>query len=157
MRFTLIKDLKRDPTMKPILAGLVSFILLYLISDIFVKKITIGLYPHDVKQTLFGNEEEFIEPLTQGSFLEFLHIEIFFVMMILLTLSAVYIRLRSSRAGSSIILHIVMISAILSILSIFAAYFASETFVYVYVLSFLIWHIFAIYMAISSFWSLYYE
>ena len=157
MRFTLIKDLKRDPTMKPILGGLISFILLYLISDVFVKKITIGLYPHDVKQTLFGNEEEFIEPLTQGSFLEFLHIEIFFVMMILLTLSAVYIRLRSSRAGSSIILHIVMISAILSILSIFVAYFASETFVYVYVLSFLIWHIFAIYMAISSFWSLYRE
>ncbi len=157
MRFTLIKDLKRDPTMKPILGGLISFILLYLISDVFVKKITIGLYPHDVKQTLFGNEEEFIEPLTQGSFLEFLHIEIFFVMMILLTLSAVYIRLRSNRAGSSIILHIVMISAILSILSIFAAYFASEIFIYVYVLSFLIWHIFAIYMAISSFWSLYYE
>ena len=38
MRFTLIKNLNKDKTMKPILVGLLSFTLLYLLIDIFVKK-----------------------------------------------------------------------------------------------------------------------
>ena len=143
--------------MKPILSGLLGFILLYLISDVFVKNFTIGLLPIDVSQTLFGNEEEFLEPFTMGSFLELLHIEIFFMMMLLLTLSAVYIRLRRKQTRSSISLHLLMGGAILSIVSLFLSYFVSEIFIYVYVVSFFLWRICAAYMVLSSLWRLYRE
>ena len=157
MKFTLIKDLRQDKTMRPILSGLILFTLLYLISDIFVKHSSFGILPQNISITLFGNEDEFIEPLSQASFLEFWHMEIFFMMMILLTLSAVFIRLTQNASLRLISLNIVMISAISSLISLFLAYFVSADFIYVYSLSFVLWHVAAIYMTLYSLWSLHYD
>ena len=97
MRFTLIKDIKRDNSMKPILNGLLLFTLLYLVSDIFVTYHSFGLFAEQLRTTLFGNEEEFIDPMSQALFLEYIHTQIFFMMMLLLTLSAVFARLCSKK------------------------------------------------------------
>jgi len=157
VRFTLVKDLKKDKTMRPILNGLTLFTLLYLITDIFVKHSSFGVFARDVSLTLFGSEEEFIDPLTQASFLEFWHMEIFFMMMILLTLSAVYIRLSQKSSLRLFILNIVMIFAISSLLSLVLSYFVSPLFVYLYTFSYLLWHIVAIYMSLYSLWYLNYD
>ena len=105
MKFTLIKDLKQDSLMKPILSGLLIFTLLYLIADIIVKNATVGIFITDITYSLFGNEEEFLDPMLQSTFLEFWHIEIFFIMMILLSLSAVFIRLSTMNIKNLVIFN----------------------------------------------------
>ncbi len=143
--------------MRPILSGLLIFTLLYLVFDIFVKHLNFGIFPDAIKLTLFGNEDEFLDPMTQSSFLEFWHIEIFFIMMILLTLSAVFIRVTNISKKQILITNITMISSIISLVSLLASYFISDSLVEVYVLGFFIWHILALYMVIFSFWKLNYD
>lgn len=157
MRFTLIKDLSKDNTMRPILTGLLIFTLFYLVSDILVKHLNFGIFPDTIHLTLYGDENQYIDPLSKASFLEFWHVEIFFMMMILLTLSAIFIRLLKHSAYKIIITNIVMISAILSLILLALSYFVSDTFIPLYAICFFTWHIFAIYMALISIWNLYYD
>jgi hypothetical protein len=145
LRFTLIKDLKKDVTMKPILTGLLAFILLYVSADVVVKEQTIGLFYDEITLTLFGSAEEF---------LEFLHAEIFFLMMILLTLSAIFIRLRSQNKFSLLLLNITMSSALLTLVTLGLSYFVSASFINIYVVTFFLWHIGSIFMILLSLWSL---
>lgn len=154
MKFTLIKDLKQDSLMKPILSGLLIFTLLYLIADIIVKNATVGIFITDITYSLFGNEEEFLDPMLQSTFLEFWHIEIFFIMMILLSLSAVFIRLSTMNIKNLVILNTTLLSAIVSLISIVMSYFVSDSFLIVYVMSFFLWHILSFYMALISLWNL---
>jgi len=72
--------------MRPLLGGLLLFILLFLTADIMLKDDHIGLTPTHLTQTLFGNEEEYIEPVTEHFLLELIHSDIFFIMMTLLNL-----------------------------------------------------------------------
>jgi len=152
MKFTLIKDIKKDKTMSLILKGFLVFIFLYLISDILVMNSNFGLSVESISSTLFGNEEEYLDPINEAAFLEFWHIQIFFIMMILFTLSAIFIRL--ANRSRLIVTNILMISAISSLLAIVLAYYMASFFVSVYIFTFFIWHITAIYMIFYSFWKL---
>lgn len=157
MRFTLIKDLKKDKSMNPILKGLLVFIVLYLIVDVFLKEHTMGLIPKDILHTLFGNMDEYVDPMSEALFLEFIHMEIFFEMMMLLTLNAVFTRLMYLKPLSLFVSNITLITAILSLITIALTYFYAQVFVFVYVISFFIWHIGAFYMALSSLWRLQFD
>ncbi len=143
--------------MKPILSFLLLFLLLYIISDIFVKSSAFGITPKSVNIHLFGDEDEFIDPLSKSAFLEFWHMEIFFMMMILLTLSAIFIRVCKAATNTIIALNILMISAMLSLVSIALAFFVSEIFTEVYLASYWIWHLSALYMIVISLWRLHYD
>lgn len=153
MRFTLIKDIKQDSIMKPVLTFLLLFTLLYIIVDIFVKNLNFGISYYDVHNTLFGNADEFLEPMEQGVFLEFWHMEIFFSMMILFTLCAVYIRLSTS--NSIISTSLLMLSALVSLISIILAFYFSDFFIYIYLSCYFTWHLVAFYMIIISLGKLY--
>jgi len=155
MRFTLIKDIKQDKMMKPILNGLLLFLLFYLIADIFVKSANFGISIETIMTTLFGNEEEYIDPITTAVLLEFWHGEIFYSMMILLTLSTIFIRVCKSYKLRLILLNTLMLSALLSLIALPLAYFVSSFFVYIYLYTFFLWHISAIYIAIHSLIKLY--
>ena len=157
MRFTLIKNLQEDKSMRPILTGLLIFTLFYLISDIFVKHLNFGIFPDAVSLSLFGDEEQYIDPLSTASFLEFWHIEIFLMMMILLTLSAVFIRLSKKNKSKVIVLNVLMLSALFSLISLLLAFFISKTFVFLYSFLYIVWHVTAIYMILYSLWKLYYD
>jgi hypothetical protein len=156
VRFTLIKDLKQDNAMKPILSGLLLFIIIYIISDVMVKQSSFGIFAHEVQLTLFGNADEFLEPISKSSFLEFIHMEIFFLMMILLTLSAVFARLSNKQPYSILIINIAMISALTSLITLGLTYFVNDSFINIYVGSFFTWHIVTSYMALYSLWKLHY-
>ncbi|MDF1883531.1 hypothetical protein JHD49_06215 [Sulfurimonas sp. SAG-AH-194-C21] len=154
MRFTLIKDLKEDMAMKPLLNGLLLFILLYFIADFFVVNASLGLLHEDIKMTLFGNADEFVDPMDKSVFLEYIHGQIFFIMMILLTLSTVYVRLCSIKRYSIIVINTLMLSALLTLISLFLSYFYTPNLLNLYVVSFFIWHILAFIMALHSLWNL---
>jgi len=155
LRFTLIKNVKQDKMMRPLLNGLLFFMLLYIPFDIFVKSHTIGLSTTAIATTLFGNADEFLDPMNKSVFLEFIHTEVFFLMMILLTLSAVYIRLLHKKSATLILtINLLMGFALLTPIALTSAYFYSTEFVSIYIVSFFVWHCIALYMILRSFWEL---
>ncbi len=152
MKFTLVKNIQKDSAMSLILKGFLLFILLYLIADVLVMNSSFGITVDTITTTLFGNEDEYIDPINEASFLEFWHTQIFFVMMILLTLNAIFIRVANrSRVINT---NILMISAITSLISLVLAFYVSNFFVNVYMWSYFIWHAMALYMIVYSFWKL---
>lgn len=138
--------------MSLILRGFLIFILLYLVSDIFVMKSNFGISPETLNATLFGDEEAYIDPMNEASFLEFWHTQIFFIMMILLTLSSIFIRV--AKKSRAILTNTLMISAILSLVSLPLAFYLSNLFVNIYLVTYFLWHITALYMIVYSFWKL---
>ena len=141
--------------MRPLLGGLLIFILLFLSVDVLLKNTTIGLTPTQLSETLFGNEEEYIEPVTEHFLLELMHSDIFFMMMTLLTLSAVYARLCQNKSMRMININAMMISALLSVLFLPLAYYASAHFILPYILAFYSWHILALFMTLASLYYLF--
>ncbi len=154
MRFTLIKDLKEDSSMGPILSGLLLFTLLYLVADVFVLKGSFGLFFAEIQNTLYGNMDEYIDPMSNSLFLEFIHSQIFFMMMILLTLSAVFIRLFSKTRFSLVLVNLLMFSALCSLVMLALSYYVSQEFIVAYIITFFIWHVLAFLMSVLSLWSL---
>ena len=152
MKFTVIKNLQKDSAMSLILKGFLFFILLYILSDIFVMKSSFGISAEAVNSTLFGNEEAYIDPINESSFLEFWHTQIFFIMMILLTLSAVFIRV--AKRSRAILTNALMITALVSLISLPLAFYISKFFIDIYVITYFIWHLVAVYMIFYSFWKL---
>lgn len=150
MKFTLVKDLKKDPLMRPIISSVLLFSLIYLISDFFVKQSSFGLLPSDITNTLFGNEDEFLDPISKDIFLEFWHVEIFFTMMIVFILSTIHIRVSKASKNSIFSVNILMISSILSLVVLPLSYFISLIFIEIYVVLFFIWHSFAIISSLIS-------
>ena len=140
--------------MKPLLNGLLVFIILYLIFDLFVKNHTLGLTIQTVSTTLFGNADEFLDPMNESVFLEFVHMQIFFLMMLLLTLSAVFIRLLHKKQNTLLLMNLVMLFGVLTPATLTAAYFYSAEFTGIYLVCFFAWHILALYMALKSLWEL---
>lgn len=138
--------------MSIILKGFLFFILLYVVSDIFVMKSTFGISAEAVSSTLFGNEEAYIDPINEASFLEFWHTQIFFIMMILLTLSAVFIRV--AKRSRNILTNALMATALISLISLPLAFYISKIFIDIYIVSYFLWHLVAIYMIFYSFWKL---
>ena len=143
--------------MRPILSALLLFTLLYILSDILVKYVNFGIFPDAINVTLFGDEEQYIDPLSTSAFLEFWHMEIFFIMMILLTLSAVFVRVSKDDTSKIILLSALMICALFSLISLVLAFFLAKTFVLIYVILFFIWHAIAVYMILYSLGKLYYD
>lgn len=154
MRFTLIKNLKKDTSMRWVLNLLLVFTSVYILLNIYLNSINFGISVPAITATLFGNEEEFLDPIADMVFLEFIHTEIFFIMMLLLTLSAVFIRLFTNSKMSLIILNITMISALVSLISLALSFYLSQSFIVVYLISFFTWHFFSFYMSVSSLWKL---
>lgn len=152
MKFTLVNNLQKDSAMSLVLKGFLIFILLYLSADILVMKSSFGISTQTINTTLFGNEEAYVDAISEASFLEFWHTQIFFIMMILLTLSAIFIRV--AKRSRMIITNILMISAVTSLISLPLAFYMSDLFVNIYIAAFFIWHLMAIYMVFYSFWRL---
>jgi len=152
VKFTLINNIQKDEAMSLILKGFLVFILLYLISDMLVMNSNFGISIESVNTTLFGDEDEYIDPLNEAAFLEFWHTQIFFIMMILLTLNTIFIRV--AKRSRNTLTNLLMISALASLIFLPLAFYISASFVALYIITFFIWHIMAIYMIFYSFWKL---
>lgn len=143
--------------MKPILGSLLLFFVLYLLADFFVKQSGFGIFFKTIKDTVYGNAEEFLDPIDYSVFLEFWHMEIFFTMFIVFILSTIFIRLFSTQKIFLRILNSLMISALLSLSFLPLSYFYHFDFlIYGFVLSFWSWHLIAILISILSLKRLYF-
>jgi len=154
MRFTLIKDLQKERAMVMSINILLLFTLLYLVSDIVVKAENFGITLSTLHTTLFGNTDEFIDPITRAAFLEHLHGEIFFMMMILLTLSAVFVRVSKKNSFSLWVVNLNLISVLLSLIALAVGYFYLRSFLAMYLATFFSWHILSFFMSLYALWRL---
>ncbi|MHC3994545.1 hypothetical protein ACXWTF_06920 [Thiomicrolovo sp. ZZH C-3] len=150
MRFTLVKDLRSDALMRPLLNGLLLFTGSFLVADAFLKRDHIGLSRDTLSNTLYGNEEEFIEPVSEHFVLELLHSDIFFMMMTLLTLSAVYARLCPLKRVAAVVINIAMIAAVADITLLALAYYRGGSYLLPWLGAFWLWHAAALFMVFAS-------
>jgi len=150
MRFTLVKDLRSDALMRPLLNGLLLFSGTFLVADIFLKRDHIGLDRAALSATLYGNEAEFTEPVSEHFVLELLHSDIFFMMMTLLTLSAVYARLCPLKRIAAVVINIGMIAALADVVLLALAYYRGSAYLLPWLGAFWTWHGTALFMAAAS-------
>lgn len=150
MKFTLNNDLHTKRLIRALVGGLLVFILLFLSFDILFKAGQYGSDYESVHSVLFGNEDEFIEPIAFSGLLEALHADTFFAMMTLLTVVAVYSRVVESRWRRITLINAAMICALAAIVSPLMAYYVSEHFIWVWMVSIAVWHLAAALMSVES-------
>jgi len=156
MKFLVVKNINEDKNFKPLLGGLLLFMLFYLFVNIFLKHYSIGILPLDLANNFLGNEQTYLDPMELHVFLEFWHMDIFFMMMILLTLSAVYMRINKYSKLTLLTTHINLLSAFIYLSSLAMSYFFISWFVYLSFVSFVIWHLLSVYMTSISLYKLYF-
>ncbi len=151
MKFLVTKDLAHSQLLAYLMAAVLVAILLYLGLDVVLHGYVIGSDLTAIQTTLFGNMETFEEPILIDSLLLQVHIDLFMTIFVLLILSSIYIRLHDKTTRMKWVLHALFITGLLAPLSLLFAYFLSETFVMVWVVTFLLWHLLAFVVALSIF------
>ena len=152
MKFLVVKELRHNPLLKSVVFLLVAFLGLFLVSDVVLHHLQIGLSLTSATETLLGNEEAFIEPILFDALLERIHIDIFTSMMTLVLLSIIYMRVLDQEKSKSI--HLAFISAILAPIVLILAYFYGTFFIILWIVLFILWHLSGLYLSMRIVWSL---
>jgi hypothetical protein len=152
VKFLVTQELKHNPLLKLVVLFLLGILAIFLLTDLVLYHLQIGLTLEQASQTLLGNEEVFIEPLLFDVLLERLHIGIFTSMITLILLSIIYMRVQNTQKSS--VIHLVFITAILAPLSLLLAYFYGTAFIVTWIGLFILWHLVALYLAFVTMWSL---
>ena len=147
MKFLVTKDLAHSILLSYLMGSVVFAILLYLGLDTMLHAYVIGLDMHSVSVTLFGDVENFVEPILTDSLLLQVHIDLFMTLFAILILSSIYIRLYSSKAMTKWIVHLMFIMGMLAPLTLILAYFVSTLFTAMWLISFVLWHVLASFVA----------
>ena len=139
MKFLVTKELIDNKLLSMIVTVLVGFLGLFLLSDLILKHLQIGLTFVTAKETLIGNPSEFIEPILFDVLLERIHISLFISMLILFLLSTVYIRVLNKE--KSVVIHVTFIAAILSPIFLSLGYAYGTVFIVAWIGSCVLWHL----------------
>lgn len=150
MKFTLVRDLREDALMRPLLAGLLLFALLFLGADALLKSEQLGLAPSALAATLYGDEENYVDPMPATSLTEQVHASLFFMMFTLLTLGATYVRLAGGRGLRMLPMHLSMLAGLSDPALLLLAYYGDDAFVLPWLGAFWLWHAGALFMALAS-------
>ena len=148
MKFLVTKDLAHSTLLTYLMGSVVFVILLYLGFDTVLHAYAIGLDLDSVSVTLFGDVENFVEPILIDSLLLQVHIDLFMTLFALLILSSIYIRLYSEKGMTKWVVHVLFILGMLAPAALLLAYFVSESFTAMWLISFVLWHVLASIVAI---------
>lgn len=152
MKFLVTQELRHNPLLKLVVFFLVVILGLFLLSDLVLYHLQIGLTLEQASQTLLGNEEAFIEPLLFDVLLERVHISIFTSMITLMLLSIIYMRVKNIEKSK--LIHLVFITAILAPVALLLANVYGTVFIVAWIGLFILWHLCGIYLALVTAWSL---
>ena len=145
MKFLVSKDIHSNPNFTLLLSFYSLMMLLYFVSDIFYLFNFFGSSFSEILSTLKGNADEFIEPLSLLSLLEYFHISLFLAILALFTIMAIILRVKLSLRYKKLIILSSMLSLLLSFLALLGTYFFMDIFVYGFVAFSLLWHFSGIY------------
>jgi len=148
MKFLVNKDLAHSRLLNYLMGSVVFAILLYLGLDLVLHAYVIGLDIHSISVTLFGDAENFVEPILIDSLLLQVHIDLFMTLFAILILASIYIRLYSSKVTTKWIVHLLFIMGMLAPVTLILAYFVSPLFTAMWLISFVLWHVLACMVAI---------
>lgn len=148
MKFLVTKDLGYSKLLAYLMGTIMVTILMYLILDIIMHSYVIGSDITSIQSTLFGNIETFEEPILIDSLLLQVHIDLFMTLFALLILSSIYIRLYTTSPFVKIVIHSLFLLGMTSPIFLLIAYLWIEKFVYLWLASFLLWHIMACILSI---------
>jgi len=147
MKFLISKDRKPSVLLKLLMANVMVAILFYILLDIFLHAYILGFDIATVKANIFGDEENFIEPILLETLLLQVHIDIFMSLIAVMILSSVYIRYHSEQKQSKIFVHLFLFSALVSPIILLLSFFTNMMLVYLYIFMYALWHILAFIMA----------
>ena len=148
MKFLVTKDLAHSTLLTYLMGSVVFAILLYLGFDILLHAYVIGLDMQSVSITLFGDVENFVEPILIDSLLLQVHIDLFMTLFAILILSSIYIRLYSDKVMTKWVVHFMFSLGILAPFVLLLAYFVSESLTAIWLISFVLWHMLAAVVAL---------
>ncbi len=149
MKFLLTKELGHTRLLTTLMAAVVFFILLYLGFDIALHAYVIGTDVHSVALTLFGDVENFVEPILLDTLLLQVHSDLFMSLFSLLILTSIGIRLHGSRPIMRWTVHLVFVLGMLSAVLMLAAYFVGAWLIPVWIAVFVAWHVLAFVLGVS--------
>ncbi len=143
MKFLVTKDLAHSTLLSYLMSGVVFAILLFLGLDTALHVYIIGLDMRSISVTLFGDVESFVEPVLIDSLLLQVHIDLFMTLFTILILSSIYIRFYSDKSMTKWVVHLLFIMGMLAPVALLLAYFVSESFTAMWLMSFVLWHVLA--------------
>lgn len=148
MKFLVTKDLAHSTLLSYLMGSVVLAILLYLGLDTALHAYVIGLDMQSISVTLFGDAENFVEPILIDSLLLQVHIDLFMTLFAILILSSIYIRLYADKMMTKWVVHLLFIMGMLAPGALLLAYFISTSFAAIWLMSFILWHLLAAIVAI---------
>lgn len=141
MKFLITKELGHTKLLTTLMAAVVIFILLYLGFDVALHAYVIGTDIHSIALTLFGDAENFVEPMLLDTLLLQVHSDLFMSLFSLLILTSISIRLHGSRRIMRWAVHFVFVLGMLSAVTLLAAYFVGAWLIPVWIATFVTWHV----------------
>jgi len=148
MKFLVTKDLAHSTLLTTLMSAVVFMILLYIGFDVALHAYVIGLDIQSISGTLFGDAENFVEPILIDSLLLQVHSDLFMTLFAIMILSSIYIRLYSGNAMTKWTVHLLFILGILAPVTLVLAYFANALFVSLWLITFVLWHVLAFLLGI---------
>ena len=148
MKFIVSKDLRKNRLMRNLLLFFSLIMLLFLALDVVNKALRFGFTFTDIQNSILGNKEEFIEPISMLGALELIHSDMFMAMLLLLLIGAIFMRIETKFKAQQLSSAIML--SIASFVSFFSSMFFGKVFVTVAVVAFLSWHILAMFMLFVS-------
>jgi len=140
MKFLVTKDLQHSTLLGNLMAGVSVALFFYLGLDVVLHAYVIGSDIVSITNTLYGNIEEFIEPILLDSLLLQVHIDLFMSLFSIMIIASIYIRLYSDKSITKWLVHTLFIFGLLAPLFLMVAYFTSIGFVYMWLVSFSLGH-----------------
>jgi len=148
MKFLVSKDLEHSSLLANLMGGVIFTLFFYLLLDIVVHGYVVGLDAATVATTLYGNSEEFIEPILIDTLLLQVHIDLFMSLLTIMIVAAIYIRLYNTSMTTRWLVHLLFILGLLSPILLMVAYFSTIGFVYVWLVSFVMGHFLGMMMSL---------
>ncbi len=148
MKFLVTKDLAHSTLLTTLMSAVVFMILLYIGFDAALHAYVIGLDMQSISGTLFGDAENFVEPILIDSLLLQVHSDLFMTLFAIMILSSIYIRLYSDNAMTKLMVHLLFILGIFAPVALVLAYFANALFVSLWLITFVLWHVLAFLLGI---------
>lgn len=148
MKFLVSKDLAHSTLLRHLMTGVVFALFFYWVLDIVLHAYVLGLDVTTLSTTLYGNNEEFIEPILIDTLLLQVHIDLFMSLFAIMIVASIYIRIYSTKVMTKWLVHLLFILGLLSPILLMVAYFTTVGFIYVWLVSFVLGHILGMSMSL---------
>lgn len=148
MKFLVTKDLEHSSLLGNLMAGVVFALFFFFLLDIVLHTYVLGLDVSTLSTTLFGNSDEFIEPILIDTLLLQVHVDLFMALFSIMIVASIYIRLHSKKMMTKWLVHVLFILGLFAPIFLMIAYFTNVWFVYIWLVTFILGHLLAMLLSL---------